>query len=132
MTGKRLKAFTDYSLLLIFILFLGYLFFKDNPSGSWLPSTIISLIGIHGFINFLRIYHVLIKIKKPSRVRHYLTRESSLLGLFASGILVVSTESRWAVALLLLALVLALIIQFQRVLQSRRMKGMKNKDLLDN
>jgi hypothetical protein len=47
-------------------------------------------------------------------------------------VLVISTESKWAIGILSISVWMALLVILYRSLQSRRIRQLKNQDLLDN
>ncbi|MEY4002583.1 MAG: hypothetical protein RIT07_625 [Bacteroidota bacterium] len=132
MKVKLLKKLSDYSLWLVFILFLGYLYLQDNRYSSFIVGSIIVFIVSHFFIFLIRIRHLIKKIKRRNRLIYYLAREIASLGLLISLILVISTESKWAIGILAISFWMAILVFLYRSLQSRRIRQLKNQDLLDN
>ena len=132
MKVKLLKKLSDYSLWLVFILFLGYLFLRENRYSSFITGSMIVLITLHFFIFLVRVKHIIQKIKRRNRLIYYLIREIASLGLLASLILVISTESKWAIGILAISVWMAILVILYRSLQNRRIRQLKNQDLLDN
>lgn len=132
MKVKLLKKLSDYSLWLVFILFLGYLYLQDNRYSSFIVGSIIVFIVSHFFIFLIRIRHLIKKIKRRNRLIYYLAREIASLGLLISLILVISTESKWAIGILAISFWMAILVFLYRSLQTRRIRQLKNQDLLDN
>lgn len=132
MKVKLLKKLSDYSLWLVFILFLGYLYLQDNRYSSFIVGSIIVFIVSHFFIFLIRIRHLIKKIKRRNRLIYYLAREIASLGLLISLILVISTESKWAIGILAISFWMAILVFLYRSLQNRRIRQLKNQDLLDN
>jgi|GEM_PF-2789024 L-asparagine transporter-like permease len=132
MKVKLLKKLSDYSLGLVFILFLGYLFLRENRYSSFITGSMIVLITLHFFIFLVRVKHIIQKIKRRNRLIYYLIREIASLGLLASLILVISTESKWAIGILAISVWMAILVILYRSLQNRRIRQLKNQDLLDN
>lgn len=132
MKVKLLKKLSDYSLWLVFILFLGYLYLQDNRYSSFIVGSIIVFITFHFFIFLIRIRHLIKKIKRRNRLFYYLAREIASLGLLISLILVISTESKWAIGILAISFWMAILVFLYRSLQNRRIRQLKNQDLLDN
>jgi len=132
MKRKRLKHLSDYSLLLVFILFLCYLFMRDGSYSQTIIDSIVVLIALHFFVFLIRIKQLITKIKRRSRLMYYLAREIASLGLLISLILVISTESKWAIGILAISFWMAILVFLYRSLQSRRIRQLKNQDLLDN
>jgi L-asparagine transporter-like permease len=132
MKVKLLKKLSDYSLWLVFILFLGYLFLRENRYSSFITGSMIVLITLHFFIFLVRVKHIIQKIKRRNRLIYYLAREIASLGLLASLILVISTESKWAIGILAISVWMAILVILYRSLQTRRIRQFKNQDLLDN
>lgn len=132
MKVKLLKKLSDYSLWLVFILFLGYLFLRENRYSSFITGSMIVLITLHFFIFLVRVKHIIQKIQRRNRLIYYLAREIASLGLLASLILVISTESKWAIGILAISVWMAILVILYRSLQTRRIRQLKNQDLLDN
>jgi L-asparagine transporter-like permease len=132
MKVKLLKKLSDYSLGLVFILFLGYLFLRENRYSSFITGSMIVLITLHFFIFLVRVKHIIQKIQRRNRLIYYLAREIASLGLLASLILVISTESKWAIGILAISVWMAILVILYRSLQTRRIRQFKNQDLLDN
>ena len=132
MKVKLLKKLSDYSLWLVFILFLGYLFLRDNRYSSFITGSMIVLLTLHFFIFLVRVKHIIQKIQRRNRLIYYLAREIASLGLLASLILVISTESKWAIGILAISVWMAILVILYRSLQNRRIRQLKNQDLLDN
>jgi L-asparagine transporter-like permease len=132
MKVKLLKKLSDYSLWLVFILFLGYLFLRENRYSSFITGSMIVLITLHFFIFLVRVKHIIQKIQRRNRLIYYLAREIASLGLLASLILVISTESKWAIGILAISVWMAILVILYRSLQNRRIRQLKNQDLLDN
>jgi hypothetical protein len=132
MKRKRLKNLSDFSLLLVFILFLCHLFLQDGSYGQIIIVSIVVLIGLHFFVFLIRVKQLITKIKRRSRLMYYLAREIASLGLLISLILVISTESKWAIGILAISFWMAILVFLYRSLQSRRIRQLKNQDLLDN
>ena len=132
MKVKLLKKLSDYSLWLVFILFLGYLFLRENRYSSFITGSMIVLITLHFFIFLVRVKHIIQKIQRRNRLIYYLAREIASLGLLASLILVISTESKWAIGILSISVWMAILVILYRSLQTRRIRQLKNQDLLDN
>jgi L-asparagine transporter-like permease len=132
MKVKLLKKLSDYSLGLVFILFLGYLFLRENRYSSFITGSMIVLITLHFFIFLVRVKHIIQKIKRRNRLIYYLIREIASLGLLASLILAISTESKWAIGILAISVWMAILVILYRSLQNRRIRQLKNQDLLDN
>jgi L-asparagine transporter-like permease len=132
MKVKLLKKLSDYSLWLVFILFLGYLFLRENRYSSFITGSMIVLITLHFFIFLVRVKHIIQKIQRRNRLIYYLAREIASLGLLASLILVISTESKWAIGILAISVWMAILVILYRSLQTRRIRQFKNQDLLDN
>jgi L-asparagine transporter-like permease len=132
MKVKLLKKLSDYSLGLVFILFLGYLFLRENRYSSFITGSMIVLITLHFFIFLVRVKHIIQKIQRRNRLIYYLAREIASLGLLASLILVISTESKWAIGILAISVWMAILVILYRSLQNRRIRQLKNQDLLDN
>jgi L-asparagine transporter-like permease len=132
MKVKLLKKLSDYSLWLVFILFLGYLFLRENRYSSFITGSMIVLITLHFFIFLVRVKHIIQKIQRRNRLIYYLAREIASLGLLASLIMVISTESKWAIGILAISVWMAILVILYRSLQNRRIRQLKNQDLLDN
>jgi L-asparagine transporter-like permease len=132
MKVKLLKKLSDYSLWLVFILFLGYLFLREKRYSSFITGSMIVLITLHFFIFLVRVKHIIQKIQRRNRLIYYLAREIASLGLLASLILVISTESKWAIGILSISVWMAILVILYRSLQTRRIRQLKNQDLLDN
>ncbi len=132
MKVKLLKKLSDYSLWLVFILFLGYLFLRENRYSSFITGSMIVLITLHFFIFLVRVKHIIQKIQRRNRLIYYLAREIASLGLLASLIMVISTESKWAIGILAISVWMAILVILYRSLQTRRIRQLKNQDLLDN
>jgi len=132
MKVKLLKKLSDYSLGLVFILFLGYLFLRENRYSSFITGSMIVLITLHFFIFLVRVKHIIQKIQRRNRLIYYLAREIASLGLLASLIMVISTESKWAIGILAISVWMAILVILYRSLQNRRIRQLKNQDLLDN
>jgi L-asparagine transporter-like permease len=132
MKVNLLKKLSDYSLWLVFILFLGYLFLRENRYSSFITGSMIVLITLHFFIFLVRVKHIIQKIQRRNRLIYYLAREIASLGLLASLILVISTESKWAIGILAISVWMAILVILYRSLQNRRIRQLKNQDLLDN
>jgi len=132
MKVKLLKKLSDYSLWLVFILFLGYLFLRENRYSSFITGSMIVLITLHFFIFLVRVKHIIQKIQRRNRLIYYLAREIASLGLLASLFLVISTESKWAIGILAISVWMAILVILYRSLQNRRIRQLKNQDLLDN
>ena len=132
MKVKLLKKLSDYSLWLVFILFLGYLFLRENRYSSFITGCMIVLITLHFFIFLVRVKHIIQKIQRRNRLIYYLAREIASLGLLASLIMVISTESKWAIGILAISVWMAILVILYRSLQNRRIRQLKNQDLLDN
>jgi hypothetical protein len=105
---------------------------RDGSYSQTIIDSIVVLIALHFFVFLIRIKQLITKIKRRSRLMYYLAREIASLGLLISLILVISTESKWAIGILAISFWMAILVFLYRSLQSRRIRQLKNQDLLDN